>query len=40
MSYCLSSLGALPETIVADGEGAIHDGHGMPARTSPRSAVA
>lgn len=28
MSYCLSSLGALPETIVWDREGAIHDGHG------------
>jgi transposase len=26
MSYCLSSLGALPETIVWDREGAIHDG--------------
>lgn len=28
MSYCLSSLGALPKTIVWDREGAIHDGHG------------
>jgi transposase len=28
MSYCLSALGALPETIVWDREGAIHDGHG------------
>ena len=28
MSYCLSSLGALPETIVWDREGAIHDGRG------------
>src|ERR1700685_4486248 len=28
MSYCLSSLGALPETVVWDREGAIHDGHG------------
>ena len=27
MSYCLFSLGALPETIVWDREGAIHDGH-------------
>jgi transposase len=28
MSRCLSCLGALPETIVWDREGAIHDGHG------------
>jgi transposase len=28
MSRCLSFLGALPETIVWDREGAIHDGHG------------
>lgn len=28
MSCCLSSLGALPETVVWDREGAIHDGHG------------
>jgi transposase len=28
MSRCLSSLGALPETLVWDREGAIHDGHG------------
>jgi transposase len=28
MSYCLSFLGALPQTIVWDREGAIHDGHG------------
>jgi transposase len=28
MSHCLSSLGALPETIIWDREGAIHDGHG------------
>ena len=28
MSYCLSSLGALSETIVWDREGAIHDGRG------------
>jgi transposase len=28
MSYCLSSLGALPETIIWDREGAIHDGRG------------
>ncbi len=33
-------LGALPETIVWDREGAIHDGRGTPARTSPRSAGA
>ena len=28
MSRCLSFLGALPETLVWDREGAIHDGHG------------
>ena len=28
MSHCLSFLGALPETVVWDREGAIHDGHG------------
>jgi transposase len=28
MSRCLSFLGALPETVIWDREGAIHDGHG------------